>query len=203
MDFQPNNLASPQENLPPQQDFSGVSPAVPLTMPEKNFGELLRMYRLDYAELSLSEVHERTKLSIGTLQNLENGDFARIDRSPHYIEENIKVLCTLYELDAEETSKVLQAFDAEWQNYANARGYASQPDNLAKAIEDAAPKSHQSISAILISILSIFLVALIIGGYFYRTYQQSRLKGIDTDFDLPSVIEPQRLPLDVIPVPNS
>lgn len=219
MDFIPPNNSEPtqtsEEQPPSQQPLAQMQPpsppmddlqdshAVSLEFPRDSFGAILQKHRVNDAELSLGEAAAKAHVLVGTLRKLETGDFRQIDINPRFCQPLIQQLCEAYLLTEEETANVLNAFEEDWQKYASQTGALYPQDNLIKNLENSSPRSHQSISAILISILSLFLVALIIGGYFYRKYQQGRLAGLEDDFDLPSIIEPQRLPLDVIPVPNS
>lgn len=190
-----------QFSTPEPPEMQGVTS---LVMPQdNNFGVQLQRARLD-ADLSIAEAAAKAHCSGTTIQRLEICDFTCIDDSPFFFRKLIERLGHAYELNEEEIDAIKMSFDADFQNYLTVSGRNVGQPSTSITVDDELPShSRQRTSAFLITMLIVLLGVLILGGYSYKQYQRSRLKHAAQDYDLPSLIETPRLPMDVMPIPNS
>lgn len=186
-----------------QQPGAFSQAGVSLVVHHANFGELLQKKRLE-ADLSVADAAAAANATKTTLQAMETGNFSAIDLNPMYCLSLIERLCLAYRLTPEETETIKETFELDLRDYQIQSGLdPDNPNPTRHLTEEHATPSHRRPSAILISLLIVLLVALILGGYLYKGYQKFRLKQEQTDYNLPALLEPPRLPLDALPIPNS
>ena len=177
---------------------SPSSTVTELVIPRLNFGERLLHLRLDN-DLSMEEVAKQTKLTPGTIANLESGDFARILEtvSPHYCKCHIERLCLCYDQPADE---IIEAFELEYSAFVQTHpASAIQDGGFELTQTSVAPRR---LSAILIGFITVLMLVLVLSGWGYQRYQQSqRKKRPSADLNLPSLLESPRLPMDALPIP--
>lgn len=183
----------PGEAAPPQ----GVS----LEMPSKSFGEMLLQARMD-ANLSLAEASRKARVSLGSLQSLEAGDFSRINVNSIYCRSIIERLCNAYGTTPDATEAIKDNFDQGLSHYQIETGVETSYETMRESLDDSEPGQRRRPAAIIISIIILGLVGLAAFSYIFNSCQYRRTSNADTDYDLPSLIAPPRLPLDEMKVPQ-
>lgn len=180
------------EENPPNETFAR------LVVPRMNFGQTLMHLRLDQ-ELTIAQVSENTHISIDTIQNIESGDLEQIGLHPYYCRSLIERLCMAYDSP---TDEVMNAYELDRADYFAKFGKYPEIGNTADDLDEAS-RAPRRISALLIALLMVLLLLLIVGGWGYKRYQQHQQSTVVKDYELPSLIEMTRPPLETLPIPES
>lgn len=186
--------------LPPEEPF----PNVPnLAMPKADFAVRIQRARLE-ANLSVADAAAKAHCSGTAIRQIENRDFSCIDDNPFHFLNLIERLGHTYELTDDEILLIKEDFKTELQSYLASSGKSSETSTQPTYLDnDSHLHSRQKTSALLITTLIVLLALLVAGGYSYKRYQRARLQHAAQDYDLPSLLETPRLPMDVMPIPNS
>ncbi|MDD3952470.1 MAG: helix-turn-helix transcriptional regulator [Lentisphaeria bacterium] len=188
-----------------------VSVSEELCLEPLSFGEQLRNLRAE-AGMTVADVALKVRSSQAFILNLESGDFHKIRQHDHYCKSFIERICMVYQADPDE---LLEKFDQE----SRAAGrFASTIENSQQspvsgssvfAEEDLSEEKPVSaamhLPAILISVLVVMLIVLLISAWAVKNVRERKnveiLKVIEGD--LPALIKPKKVPLEVLPIPNN
>lgn len=183
-----------------------------LCLPPLSFGEQLRNLRAE-AGMTVADVAQKVRSSKEFIQNLESGDFYKIRQHEHYCKSFIERICMVYQVAPDE---LLEKFDLESRSTV---GHSSDLLLPASRISSQAPYVFAEedlqeerggspalhLPAILISILVGMLVILLLSAWIMqkiRTRKNVEILNI-IDQELPSLVKPQKRPLEVLPIPNN
>ncbi|MFA6929245.1 MAG: helix-turn-helix domain-containing protein [Lentisphaeria bacterium] len=183
-----------------------------LCLPPLSFGEQLRNLRAE-AGMTVADVAQKVRSSQEFIQNLESGDFYKIRQHEHYCKSFIERICMVYQVTPDE---LLEKFDLESRKTAghssdlllNASRISPQTPNIF-AEDDLQEESGGSpalhLPAILISMLVGMLVILLLSAWIIQKIRARKNVEILNiiDQELPSLITPQKRPLEVLPIPNN
>ena len=183
---------------PSESKASPSSTVAELVVPRLHFGERLLHLRLDN-DLSAEEAARQTKMTPGTIIDLESGDFSRIHTNPYYCKSLIERLCLCYDHPSED---IIEAFDLEYNAYAATHAVHFDPDSSFELNETSG--APRRLSAILIGVITVLMLVLVLGGWAYQRWQQrKRIVRPAADLNLPALLEAPRLPLDALPIPTN
>lgn len=190
--------------IPPAAEAEPARPH--LVLPAPTLAEQLRALRVE-AGLTLDEVAEKIRCAREVLEALEGGDYEAISMRPHYLRATLARLGTLYAL---EPDVLLERLAEEYP----AGGASGDDDSgrggsfLLDASEEAAGENEnrlQRLSTVLIVTLLFLLIGLLLSAWVVQHFRKTRDAAIRLEIEqvLPELIVPERIPLEVLPVPQN
>jgi len=176
-----------------------------------SFGEQLRNLRAE-AGMTVADVAQKVRSSQAFILNLESGDFHKIRKHDHYCKSFIERICMVYQTDPGE---LLEKFDQESRAAGRIGGafehsqQSTFPGSSVFVEDDLSDEKPVSaaihLPAILISILVAILAILLISAWTVKNIRERKnveiLKVIEGD--LPALIQTEKVPLKVLPIPNN
>lgn len=177
-----------------------------LVLPAPTLAEQLRALRVE-AGLTLDEVAEKIRCAREVLEALEGGDYEAISMRPHYLRATLARLGALYAMEAD---VLLERLEEEFPSGGGAgvddagRGGSF----LLESGEEAGAEAEnrlQRISTVLIVSLLVLLVGLLLSAWVVQHFRKTRDAAIRQEIEqiLPELIVPERVPLEVLPVPQN
>lgn len=199
-------LPVPAEESVPPPVGEAESVRSHLVLPAPTLAEQLRALRVE-AGLTLDEVAEKIRCAREVLEALEGGEYEAISMRPHYLRATLARLGTLYALEAD---ALLERLAAEYP----AGGAVGEDESgrsgsfLLDAGEESGGESEnrlQRLSTVLIVTLLILLVGLLLSAWVVQHFRKTRDAAIRHELEevLPELIVPERVPLEVLPVPQN
>ncbi len=170
--------------------------AVVLTPDVANFGVLLENMRLKH-NFSRRDVSVKCRITPGLLEVLEAGDVSQIDLNRLMVGSIIEQLCNIYD---ELPDDVLEQFNRAYEEYHRNDDADAEKFNYRDAEIN---RSGRRVSATIIGVITILLLLALLAGWCYTTYQHNRQKEASANYDLPSLLPPPSLPMDVLKIPES
>ncbi len=188
-----------------------AAPSHVLCLEPVSFGEQLRNLRAE-AGMTVADVAQKVRSSQAFILNLECGDFHKIRQHDHYCRSFIERICLVYQSSPVE---LLDKFDqesraagrlsslVEFSQQSGASGGCVFAEEDLSEEKSVSPAMH--LPAILICILVGMLVVLLVSAWVMQKVRARKnveiLRVIEGD--LPALITPKKLPLEVLPIPNN
>ncbi len=146
-------------------------------------------------------------LDIELLEQIADGEVlllltADINVNSIYCRSIIERLCNAYGTTPDATEAIKDTFDQGLSHYQIETGVEASYETMRDSLDDSEPGQRRRPAAIIISIIILGLVGLAAFSYIFNSCQYRRASNTDTDYDLPSLIAPPRLPLDEMKVPQ-
>jgi len=204
-------MEAEQERLAANVEAPATAACKELCLEPLSFGEQLRNLRAE-AGMTVADVAQKVRSSQAFILNLESGDFHKIRQHDHYCKSFIERICMVYQTDPNE---LLEKFDQESRAAGRMGGafehsqQSTLPGSAVFAEDDLNEEKPVSaamhLPAILISILVAILAILLISAWTVKNIRERKnveiLKVIEGG--LPTLIQVEKIPLKVLPIPDN